>query len=401
MKTEQVNLRLEVDLVSALERAAEEECMDRGTLMRKLLLGALAERRVDRALHQYQMGEISLGRAAQDARLSHWELLDLARRRGIAYRIDLEEVAERLELQGKPASHGVAEEVGAYVLPGTPRDRLPGRSRVAQRAARESRGAATLPDRPPGPGGVLLVGLNPAPKSVAAGHYYQGRLGRRLWKRLAQVGLLTDAVPGSEDDTFVAAGHGLTDLVKRPTSSARDLERQELQRGAEELRAKVRAWRPGLVLFVFKQAARFALGSPVPAGIGPPLEGAPTFLLSGPYAAGTEVDRLNARLREVLAMEAGNAPQALMSQPVTEADLRKGIIRLPRLAKSLLPGEKSKELSVTLRGADVTAGFDPKRGPDRERSGVLRINRAVLSRLVRPGERLRLTKSPDGRVRLD
>jgi hypothetical protein len=89
------------------------------------------------------------------------------------------------------------------------------------------------------------------------------------------------------------------------------------------------------------------------------------------------------------------------SQRVTEADLEAGIIRLPRIAKSLLPSEKSEEVSITLRGTPLTASYDPKRGPDRERSGVLRIGRAHLSRLVKAGDRLRVSKGPNGRVRLD
>jgi TDG/mug DNA glycosylase family protein len=346
------------------------------------------------------LGEISIGRAAEDARLTHWDILDLARRRGIAYQIDLEEIAERLELHGNPAPDRVAEGADVYAVYSAPRGRARKRFKAARRGVRAS-GATTLPDLPPRAAGVLLVGLNPAPRSVAAGHYYQGRLGRRLWKRLAHVGLLTDAVPGSEDDAFVAAGHGLTDLVKRPTPSARDLERDELQTGAQELREKVRAWQPGLILFVFKEAAHLALGSPVSSGTGPPLEGVPTFLLSGPYAARNEAERVNAALREVLSMDIPNAPQVVTSQRVTEADLEAGIIRLPRIAKSLLPSEKSEEVSITLRGTPLTASYDPKRGPDRERSGVLRIGRAHLSRLVKAGDRLRVSKGPNGRVRLD
>ena len=42
----------------------------------------------------------------------------------------------------------------------------------------------TLADLPPLRGKLLFVGLNPSPVSVAAGHYFQGRLGRTFWKRL-------------------------------------------------------------------------------------------------------------------------------------------------------------------------------------------------------------------------
>ena len=64
----------------------------------------------------------------------------------------------------------------------------------------------TLPDRPCRPGCVLLVGINPAPLSVAAGHYYQGKHGQRLWKRLSDIGLLKNAAAGREDDAIVNTG---------------------------------------------------------------------------------------------------------------------------------------------------------------------------------------------------
>jgi uracil DNA glycosylase superfamily protein len=93
----------------------------------------------------------------------------------------------------------------------------------------------TLPDRPCRPGGVLLVGINPAPVSVLAGHYYQGAHGKRLWKRLARLGLLAGAVEGNEDDAFVAAGNGLTDLVKRPSKAAAEVSPEEMARSASSL----------------------------------------------------------------------------------------------------------------------------------------------------------------------
>jgi double-stranded uracil-DNA glycosylase len=81
----------------------------------------------------------------------------------------------------------------------------------------------SLPDRPCRPGGILLVGINPSTISAAKGHYYQGSNGKRLWKRLASLGLLSGVTKGLEDDAFVAAGNGLTNLVKRPTSRAAQL----------------------------------------------------------------------------------------------------------------------------------------------------------------------------------
>ena len=395
MKTEQVNLRLEADLISALERAAKEEYLDRGTMIRKLLRSALEQRNVDRALQQYQLGEISIGRAAEEAKLTHWEILDLARRRGIAYQLDLDDMTERLSLPAEPPPR-VAESPCRYDV----RKAHAHPTSTKVRSAAPASDALPLPDLRPRPGGVLLVGLNAAAKSAAAGHYYQGRLGKRLWQRLANAGLLPDAVPGAEDTAFVAAGHGLTDLVKRVTQSARDLERDELRRGVDELREKVRAWQPGLVVFVFRQVASLVLGPDVSPGPGAPFEGAPTFLLSGPYAPKDETDRVDAHLRDVLSTVFADEGRVVTSQRVTEGDLEAGIIRLPREAKALLPSKRS-EVSTLLRGAPLTAKYDPKLGASRERSGVLRFGKGALSRLVAAGDRLRVSKGRDDRLHLD
>ena len=139
-----------------------------------------------------------------------------------------------------------------------------------------------------------------SPSSAARGHYYQGKLGRRLWQRLTTIGLLTGASPGLEDDAFVALGHGLTDLVKRVTPGLSGLTDNELREGASALEARVRQWRPGVVVFVFKEVAVRALGradlQPGPCG---EFAGATAFLLPGPYAKKSAADRVYASLREL------------------------------------------------------------------------------------------------------
>lgn len=47
----------------------------------------------------------------------------------------------------------------------------------------------TLEDVWPARPRAVIVGLNSTPTSVAAGHYYQGRLGQRQLLRLADAGL--------------------------------------------------------------------------------------------------------------------------------------------------------------------------------------------------------------------
>jgi hypothetical protein len=163
---------------------------------------------------------------------------------------------------------------------------------------------------------------------VEAGHYL-GKLGKRLWSRLEGVGLFSRAGHQWEDDAFIAAGHGLTDLVKRPTASAASISSDELHAGANAVRAKIREWRPGLVLFAFKGAATPLVGS-ISSGSGPAIEGVPSFLFTGPYAPAHDSSRKDDELRALLGTRAGSRspraepgpsfPDGATTQPVTPVD---------------------------------------------------------------------------------
>ena len=152
----------------------------------------------------------------------------------------------------------------------------------------------TLADIPPLRNRLLFVGLNPSPVSVEAGHYHQGRLGQTFWRRLVTTRILPpDTVIETADDALLAAGHGITDLLKRPT--ARDTATPaELTAGVGPLWQKVAVWRPGAIVFIYKRAAEIAAGRSLPekwgqlAGVA--LAGRPCFLMPGPYAPREEVD---------------------------------------------------------------------------------------------------------------
>lgn len=284
MSTRQINMRLEPDLVDALEHVARAESLDRSTVVRRFLESSLRTWKHEHALGGYQRGELSIGRAAEEAGLTQWELIEASRDAGIAYPLSPTDVDDRLGSLPAPAANSDARNGGF-------RAHLDWLGQTVE----------TLADVPPERGGVLLVGINPAPASVAAGHYYQGRIGRRLWARLERVGLLTDPIPGAEDHAFRAAGHGLTDLVKRPTASAQELQQSELAIGAEIVRAKIQEWQPGLVLFAFKAAARHLVGELPSPGEGLALDGVRTFLLSGPYAPRALAEQVDGELRTLLA----------------------------------------------------------------------------------------------------
>ena len=152
----------------------------------------------------------------------------------------------------------------------------------------------TLADLPPTRDGLLFVGLNPSPVSVDAGHYLQGRLGRRFWQRLMTVGIIpTGTAVEAADDALVAAGHGITDLIKRP-SPRDEAPEQELREGVGPLWQKIALWRPGAIVFIYKRAAEVAAGRALqePWGHveGMALAGRPCFLMPGPYATTEQVD---------------------------------------------------------------------------------------------------------------
>ena len=152
----------------------------------------------------------------------------------------------------------------------------------------------TLVDLPPERGGLLFVGLNPSPVSVTAGHYHQGRLGRTFWHRLMLAGVLPPATDvATADDALVAAGHGITDLIKVPTDRDTATDR-ELIAGVGPLWQKVALWRPSAVVFIYKRAAETAAGRSLTekwgqlAGVA--MAGRPCFLMPGPYAPVEQVD---------------------------------------------------------------------------------------------------------------
>jgi TDG/mug DNA glycosylase family protein len=152
----------------------------------------------------------------------------------------------------------------------------------------------TLADLPPMRDRLLFVGLNPSPVSVAAGHYHQGRLGRTFWRRLMTAGVIPGtAAIESADDALMAAGHGITDLLKVPT--ARDEATDAaLTAGVGPLWQKIAIWRPAAVVFIYKRGASTSAGRALTESWGQlpgvALAGRPCFLMPGPYAPVEQVD---------------------------------------------------------------------------------------------------------------
>jgi len=148
---------------------------------------------------------------------------------------------------------------------------------------------------------AVCVGINPAPVSVAVGHYYQGKLGKRFWARLQQIGLLAGARSGAEDDAAFEEGIGFTDIVKRPSPSEKDLAPEDFDHGRELLRAKLENGPPGMLIFVFKKAATGLFGPFSGHGFtGHQVAGVDAFVMPGPFEradkAAIALGELRARL---------------------------------------------------------------------------------------------------------
>jgi TDG/mug DNA glycosylase family protein len=143
---------------------------------------------------------------------------------------------------------------------------------------------------------AVVVGINPARMSVAAGHYDHGRLGQAFFGRLRRAGVLPDT-PGWEDDLAFASGIGFTDIVKRPTASAAEVAPDELTYGRSILVSKLEAMQPEIVLFTFKKTATVIFGRFAGNGfVGETLACGDVFVMPGPYE---RVDWVEAMLNEL------------------------------------------------------------------------------------------------------
>jgi TDG/mug DNA glycosylase family protein len=108
---------------------------------------------------------------------------------------------------------------------------------------------------------VLLVGINPSLWSGWSGHHF-ARPGNRLWRTLHESGLTPTLLDPGDEVGIRAAGLGITNLVRRATARADELEAAEIRAGIEPLRRLVRAWHPEIVAFLGISTYRIAFAAP-------------------------------------------------------------------------------------------------------------------------------------------
>lgn len=92
-----ISARLPDDEQEELEEVADLLSSDRSTTIRRALKEGLRELRVERAVEQYQTGDISVNQAARIAGVSLGEWLEIARERNVTTQLtpsDLDRDAE-------------------------------------------------------------------------------------------------------------------------------------------------------------------------------------------------------------------------------------------------------------------------------------------------------------------
>jgi TDG/mug DNA glycosylase family protein len=130
---------------------------------------------------------------------------------------------------------------------------------------------------------VVLVGINPAPASVACGHSF-ATPGNRLWPALYRSGFTPRLMSPHQERDLLALGIGITSIVRRPTARAAQLSRQELAGGGRDLSRRMQRLRPTWLALLGVSGYRAAFGDP-DAVIGPqdaPVGGARVWILPNP-----------------------------------------------------------------------------------------------------------------------
>ena len=95
---------------------------------------------------------------------------------------------------------------------------------------------------------LIVVGCNPGDRSARVGHYYAGR-GNEFWPLLYDAGIVPELLEAKDDKRVIEFGVGLTDLVKRSTRGAEEIERQEFAEGRILLAQKLAEYTPRVLAF--------------------------------------------------------------------------------------------------------------------------------------------------------
>ena len=113
----------------------------------------------------------------------------------------------------------------------------------------------TLPDYLKPGLDIVLVGINPGAHSARVGHYF-ATPANRFWPAVNRSGLLDPPLSAATDHMALEQSINLTDVVKRPSSSASKLRAADYRRWAPVLKARLERYAPLIACFHWVTAYR-------------------------------------------------------------------------------------------------------------------------------------------------
>ncbi|NLB19195.1 MAG: hypothetical protein GX825_10835 [Syntrophomonadaceae bacterium] len=157
-----------------------------------------------------------------------------------------------------------------------------------------------LPEK--GPMKMLIIAKTPAPKSVVAGHYFQGKQGKMLWNMLKKYNLLNVPLNQFEDDNLLKHGYGITDIVKQAHEYSQEPTREEYRDGAKRIISLIERLQPEILMFVYKKVLdniikEFDANIPTTYGFNPRFEslfGSKVFVFPMPGTPCTKEQQIKA-----------------------------------------------------------------------------------------------------------
>jgi predicted HTH domain antitoxin len=95
--SDQMNIRLDRNLINDFEELAKYENLDRSALVKKVLVEGLNQERLNFVLQKYITQEISMEKASEIAKISIHELIQILNKLGISTQFSLDEYKNMVE----------------------------------------------------------------------------------------------------------------------------------------------------------------------------------------------------------------------------------------------------------------------------------------------------------------
>lgn len=93
-----LGIRLDKKTIEELNQIADEEHVDRTTIIRKLIASAIENYKRNRILHRYEQGKISISKAAEEAGMTIGEIEEYMIKEGYRSKYSVQDLRSEMEL---------------------------------------------------------------------------------------------------------------------------------------------------------------------------------------------------------------------------------------------------------------------------------------------------------------